>query len=125
MIARSMSSSLAANRRMISSGGSVGGSGLLGGGGVGNFVDSGGAIGPAPWARREAGAAASTRASAQHAARRFDLWIMESASICWMQSAGILQHEFVKNPACRLPEISSVYRGALDLATIARLQKQV
>jgi hypothetical protein len=57
---------------MISSGGSVGGSGLLGGGGAGNFVDSGGCIGPAPWARNEAGVAARTKASAQYAARSFD-----------------------------------------------------
>jgi hypothetical protein len=42
-----------------------------------------------------------------------------------MQSAGILQHEFVKNPACRFPELSSVYRGRYTFATIARLQKQV
>jgi hypothetical protein len=91
---------------MISSGGSVGGSGLLGGGGAGNFVDSGGSIGPALCARREAGAAARTRASAQHAPRRFDLWIMESASNSWMQSAGIVQHEFVKNPARTFPQLS-------------------
>src|SRR5271167_780189 len=103
-MARTISSSFAANRRMISSGGNVGGSGLLAGGGAGNFVDSAGSIGPAPCARREAGAAARTSANAQHAARRFDLRIMESASICWMQFAGIVQREFVKNPARRLPE---------------------
>src|SRR5579864_5705603 len=102
-MARTISSSFAANRRMISSGGSVGGSGLLGGGGAGNFVDSGGCIGPAPCARSDAGATARTRASAQHAARRFDLWIMEFASIRWMQSAGIVQHGIVKNPARHSP----------------------
>ena len=42
-----------------------------------------------------------------------------------MQSAGIVQHGIVKNPARRSPYLSTVYRGALDLATIARLQKQV
>jgi hypothetical protein len=50
---------------------------------------------------------------------------MEYASICWMQLAGIVQREFVKNPARRLPELSEVYRGRCTFATIARLQKQV
>jgi hypothetical protein len=50
---------------------------------------------------------------------------MESASNSWMQSAGIAQHEFVKNPSRSFPELSSVYRGRCTFATIARLQKQV
>src|SRR5579863_2994193 len=115
MIARTISSSFAANRRIISSGGSEGGSGFVGGGGAGNFVDSGGCIGPAACARSEAGAAARTRARAQPAARRFDLCIVKSASICWMLSAGILQHGSANNLCPHFCEPSTVYRGAPDL----------
>jgi hypothetical protein len=42
-----------------------------------------------------------------------------------MQSAGIVQQGFVKNPARQFPELSEVYRGRWTFATIARLQKQV
>src|SRR5579863_3858071 len=96
---------------MISSGGRAGGSGLLGGGGAGNFADSGGCIGPASCARRETGAAARIKASAPHTARRFDLLFMPSASILWMQSVGIVQHAFVRNPALVFPYPVPVYRG--------------
>ena len=90
---------------MISSGGRVGGSGLLGRGGAGNFVDSGGCIGPAACACRDAGAAARNKTRAQHAARRFDRGIMDFASICWMQFAVNLQHEFLRDPGlfCSFP----------------------
>src|ERR1700681_2040245 len=92
---------------MISSGGRVGGSGLLCGGGAGNFEDSGGSIAPAACARSEAGAAARIKARAQHEAIMFDLFIMESSSICWMRSAGNLQHGFAKKSSALLPRPGS------------------
>jgi acylphosphatase len=42
-----------------------------------------------------------------------------------MQSAGIVQHGFVKNPACCFPELSSVYRGALYLCYNRAAAKKV
>src|SRR5579862_2520215 len=97
---------------MISSGASEGASGFAGGGGVGNFVESGGCIGPATCARSKADAVAKTRASVQHAARKFVLEIMESTSICLMPFAGLLQHGSLKNPVHGFPLLAIVYRGA-------------
>src|SRR5665213_2475277 len=86
-MARTISSSFAANRRMISSGGSAGATDLLDLGGGGNFVDSGGAIGPAPCARNKAGVIASSNAIAQRTGWMFDLRITLCSSVGWMQPA--------------------------------------
>jgi hypothetical protein len=75
---------------MISSGGSAGVSGLLAGEGVGNFVESGGCIGPAPCARGATGAAATSMARAQSADKKFDLINMEAVFIVEMQFPGIM-----------------------------------
>jgi len=74
---------------MISSGGSSGVSALLGGGGVGNFVESGGRIGPVPCAHRTTGAGTASMARAQSADKEFDLIFMKAVFIVEMQFPGI------------------------------------
>src|SRR5579871_37309 len=96
-MARTISSSFAAKRRMISSDGRVGASGLAAGGGVGNLVDSGGCMGPAACANNGLGAAMNIKVSAPHEARICDFESMGSRSTCWMQIVAILQHGYERN----------------------------
>jgi hypothetical protein len=65
---------------MISSGSKDGGSGLVGAGGVGNFVEAGGDIGPATCARTDVGPVISSTENAQTPIACIERRFMQSAS---------------------------------------------
>src|ERR1700676_2136372 len=110
MLARSISSSFAAKRRMISSGGTGGGSGLLTGMGAGSVAREVGVIGPASCARAGTIANARSAATAGNGAMLIERRFIMCASI----------HKALD--AILGPSVASVFRQTLQIPVHARLK---